>query len=163
MAHSIGLEKLAIVVTRMCEIYLALPTHAWCKDADEKVCKRLMDFILLSGNFGRRYIGENGPGASVLAYARTPFAFIRLLQERGLVNWKAAQNHRFLIPFTWIYQLGRYMNKVFGRENAIFELKEEYEIAKSRILLFDMLGVKQTSKGLAVYRDGKYIKTFKRP
>ncbi len=163
MAHSIGLEKLAIIATRMCEIFLDLPAHTWCKNADEMVCRKLMDYILVSGNFGRKYKSKNGPGASVLTYARTPFALFRLLQDRGLVNWKAAQNNTFLRPFAWLYQLGRYMNKGLGRKKAILELKEEYETARNRVSLFDALGVKQTSKGLAVYRDGRYVKTYMRP
>ncbi len=163
MVHSIGLEKLAIITTRMCEMFLGLSEHMWCKNATDKECKKLMDYVLACGNFGIKQFNENGPGASVLSYARTPFAFIRLLQERGLVNWKAAKNHSFLRPFAWLYQIGRYLNKGLGRKNAIAELKDEYITAKERVTLFDTLGVKQTSKGLAIYRDGKYSKTYKRP
>lgn len=162
-AHNIGLENLAVVSTRMCELYCGLQEHMWCRDADEKACKRLMDYILSCGNFGVKQRGENGPGATILSNVRTPFALVRLLQERGIVNWKAAQKHSILRPFAWLYQIGRYLSKGLGRKNAIKELKEEYDTAKQRTALFDLLGVKQASKGLAVYRHGRYIKTFKRP
>ena len=163
MAQKIGLEKLAIVTTRMCELYLGLPEHMWCNTADVNVCKNLMDYVLSSGNFGRKTSREKGPGANIITYARTPFSFVRLLQERGLVNWKFAQSNALVKPFAWVYQLGRYCKKSLGRKKAFLELKEEYETAKSRVILFDILGVKQTSKGLAVYKDGKYIKTHKKP
>ncbi|MBR0512934.1 MAG: nucleotidyltransferase family protein [Clostridia bacterium] len=163
MAQRIGLEKLTEVVTRMCEMFLGLEEHTWCRNVDEKSCKGLMDFVLSCGNFGIKLVDKIGPGANVLSYARTPFAFIHLLQERGLVNWKTAQKHAVLRPFAWLYQIGRYLNKGLGRKNAISELKGEYVAAKERVALFDALGVKQSSKGLAVYRNGKYQKTYKMP
>lgn len=163
LTQNIGLEKLAIISTRMCELYLGLPERSWCKDADEMICKKLMDYVLSCGNFGIKHSDNNKPGTSVLSNAQTPFAFVRLLQERGLVNWKAAQEHHILRPFAWLYQIVRYLNKGLARNNALSEIKEEYLIAKERIAFFDLLGVKQTSKGLAVYRDGKYKKTYMRP
>lgn len=162
MAQNIGLEKLAVITTRLCEIYLGLSIHNWCKNADPELCKKLMDYVMASGNFGTKRL-EDGPGTNLLTYARTPESVFRLLQERGLVNWKAAKRYMFLRPFAWIYQVVRYFRSGFGREEAIGKLKAEFGEANDRVELFDALGVKQTSKGLAVYKDGRYIKTYKRP
>ena len=163
MASKVGLEKLALVSTRMCEIYLGLQTHSWCKDVDINICDHLMQYVLSSGNFGIKRNDETSNGANLLTYARNPAAIYRLLQERGRFNWKAARKYKILLPFAWIYQGIRYIFKGLGRNHATKLLQKEHEIAKDRIKLFDELGVKQTSKGLAVYKNGRYQKEYKRP
>lgn len=163
MASKVGLEKLAVISTRMSEIYLGLPAHNWCKDADTDVCVRLMEYVISSGNFGIKRNDETSNGANLLTYARNPIATFRLLQERGSFNWKATRKHKILLPFAWIYQSIRYIFKGLSRKQAPKLLKKEYEIAKDRIVLLDELGVKQTSKGLAVYENGRYKKEYKRP
>lgn len=162
MVRTIGLEKLAVVVTHMCEIYMDLKAHTWCDNVDSKLCDKLMDYVMSCGNFGVKRLAE-GPGATLLTYARTPRSVFRLLQERGIVNWEAAKKYKVLRPLAWIYQVGRYIKNGIGREEATTKLKAEIDEANSRIALFDELAVMQTSKGLAVYENERYIKTYKRP
>ena len=163
LVKNIGLEKLAIITTRMCEMFLGLSPHSWCESVDTLLCKDLMRYVMACGNFGVKNSTENGPGARLLSYSRTPMAFFRLLQERGLVNWDVPHKHIVLKPFAWFYQIGRYVRNIFRRNNAVAELKADIKAAKTRVTLFDALGVKQTSRGLAIYENGKYVKTFKRP
>ena len=158
MAQNIGLEKLAITATRMCEIYLSLPDRRWCSNADDNLCEDFMEYVVNAGNFGNKWENESRAGTKVLTYSRTPQAAFRLLQKNGLKNWRLAQEHPSLRPLAWIYQAGMYLAKGFGRKNAASKLKEEFESARNRNALLDGLGVKQTSKGLAVYKDGKYVK-----
>ena len=86
-----------------------------------------------------------------------------LLQRRGLINWKSVKKYHWLRPFAWLYQLTRYIKNGFERDSSISKLKQEYELSKARDQLFSKLGVKQTSKGLAVLEDGEYIKSYKIP
>ncbi len=158
MAKSIGMEMLAITVTHMCEMYLGLPSRKWCAVADEKLCDQLMEYVLSNGDFGNKRHEEDDIGANVFLRMRSRRTFRTLLQERGLVNWKAAQRYRFLRPFAWCYQLGRYAVKGFGRDGSWTKLKEEYKASCERYAMFEKLGVKLTTKGLVVYKDGKYIK-----
>ncbi len=158
MAKNIGLKKLAVVTTRMCEIYLGLKARNWSKDAEESVCKSMMEYILSCGDFGQKWTSNLHVGQTIFTYARGPVSTFKWLQERGLVNWKAAQKHIFLRPFAWLYQATRYIVKGFGQEKASATLRREYEAAKERIALFDSLGVKQKAKGLVIYKDGKYVK-----
>ena len=158
MAQGIGLEKLAIATTHMCEIYLGLPERGWCAGADEKLCEQFMNYTLACGNFGNKWIDEDRIVENALTRARNPKAAFRLLQERGLINWHAARKHRILKPFAWIYQLGRYISRGVHREEATGKLMAEYKAAKQRNTMFDKLGVKQTSKGLVTYKDGQYMK-----
>lgn len=158
MARKIGLETLAIVSTRMCELYLGLPERNWSKSADEKLCEQLMDYVLACGNFGQKRTNDSDISEFVLSRARNPKSTYQLLQQRGEVNWEAAKKHPILKPFAWIYQAGRYLNRGFNRDNALSEFGTEYREAQKRVELFDALGVKQTAKGLVVYKNGRYVK-----
>ena len=104
IVEELNLVKLAITVTRMCQIYLGLSEQiTWCQGADEKLCKRLMNIILSSGNFGKKQ--DFGTKVeSVLVKARRE-SFFRYLQESGQKNWTAFKRHRWLSPFCWIYQI----------------------------------------------------------
>ena len=154
----VGLEKLAVIATRMCEIYLGMPERNWTLGADEKLCEQLMEYILDSGNFGNKQTSDEDIGKNVFAYGMTPKAAFTLLRERGLINWHVAQNHRFLRPFAWVYQGFRYLKRGLSQEKALQKLKEEYRAAKKKNALLDALNVKTRSKGIVRYRNGKYIK-----
>ena len=157
MARNIGLEKLAVTTTRMCEIYMGLEPHKWCAGADEGLCGQLMDYVLASGNFGHKQLpGDEKVSKEVLFNLRYPVLTYTTLQRRGLVNWKAAQKHRFLRPFAWLYQVGHYAHKALSRQGGVASLKTEAAAARQKGLLLDALGTRQQAKGIAVYRDGTY-------
>ena len=158
LSGSIGLAKLAVVCTRMCEMYLGLLERAWCADADPALCDQLMEYVLSCGNFGNKKTLDSDSSESVLMNARTPRAFFKLLQREGVKNWKAANEHRLLKPFAWIYQAFRYLSKGLDRKQAFTNLKKEYVAARKRSKMFDALGVKTLAKGLVIYKDGKYVK-----
>ena len=158
MAARIGLEKLAAAVTRMCEMYLGLPRHAWCSGTDEALCARLMNYILDCGNFGKTHSITSKASERVLSVSRSPAAFFTLLQRYGRFNWKACQRHAFLRPFAWLYQLCRYIRKGLSRKNTFRHLKSEAQTVRERDALFEALGAGQLSKGYAVYKEGRYMK-----
>ena len=163
MVEKLGLTKITMITTRMCEMFLGLKPHEWCKDVNEKLCILLKDYVFSSGNFGRKRNNINSPGINVLTYVHTPVGFFCLLQERGLINWKKAQKYAFLKPFAWLYQICRYLKNGFTRDSAIKKFVCEVKAARERMALFETFGVKQTSKGLAVFHNGKYSIKHKRP
>ncbi len=158
LVDEIGLERLAIVTTRMCEIYLGLPQRKWCANADDALCDQLIDYVMLSGNFGNKKTSDSDISKNAFSYASTPKAAFRLLQEQGLSNWKAAQKHKCFRPFAWIYQAFRYAVKGLKRERAVSKLKEEFSEAMKRKEMFDALGVATVAKGPIVYKNGEYVK-----
>ena len=158
LCKKVGLEKLAVTTTRMCEIYLGLTERKWSTDADGALCRELMDYILSCGNFGSKRVNDSDIVQHIFSRARSAKATFRLLQERGLTNWKAAQKNILIRPFAWIYQIGRYLQKGCSRDDAILKLSSDYKIAKKRKRMFDALGVKQFSKKVAVFQDGRYIR-----
>ena len=50
--REIGLWKFAQVLTRVGILYFGCGERSWCRDADEKVCRALLEDILAGGNFG---------------------------------------------------------------------------------------------------------------
>lgn len=98
-----NLTKFAIHTVRMCEIYFGIKPHSFTASADDELCRQLMDEIRSSGNFGRKKDSFN---MSVSKYIGRGINF-RQLQAGGMFNWKAAQKHKILVPFAWVYQIFR--------------------------------------------------------
>lgn len=158
LLQKLGLEKLAVGVTRMCELYLGLPERKWCAGVDPRVCEQLMEYVLVNGNFGKKKELGSRSSARFLSSTRTLKGAILYLQGRGIVNWKAAQKYRVLRPFAWIYQAGKYLVRGLNRQNPIGKLKKELEDGKSRNDMLDALGVTREEKGIVAYKNGKYVK-----
>ena len=158
MVKKIGLETLAVVITKMCEMYLGLAHREWCAKADVSLCRQLMDYILSSGNFGNKRVSDEAISTYVFANTRTFRTAFSLLQKQGLANWKAAKKYKVLRPFAWIYQGLRYVSKGLKRKQALSKINSEYSEAKKRNALFNALGVKMKSKGIAVLKDGTYVR-----
>ena len=158
IAQHTGHEQLAIIVTRMCELYLGLHDHQWCAGADPDLCKQLMDYILACGNFGRKQETDDKVSIRFLINAKGLKTTIRYLQSVGLGNWEAARKHRILRPFSWIYQGKRYLFKGLGRKESFEKLIVEYEESRQRDHLFDAIHVAREKKGLVFFRNGEYTK-----
>lgn len=158
LAQKVGLEKLAITTTHMCELYLGLPKRNWSAKSDDNLCKQLMNYILSCGNFGNKRTSDADISENAFAYASTLKTTYKLLQRQGLCNWEAAQKHKILRPFAWIYQANRYVFKGLKRNRAIYKLKNEYAAARRRNKMFQALGVKTAAKRIVVYKNGKYAK-----
>lgn len=110
LLRDVGMEKLALCVTVMCQRYLGLQKNlAGCKTVDSELCEELMEYVLEKGNFGRKS-GKAGKLASVSLDMSNPVRFFKRLQTGGMSRWNAARKHAVLRPFAWIYQIG-YINK----------------------------------------------------
>lgn len=158
MAREIGMERLAVVTTHMCEIYLGLPERKWSANVDERICEDLMAYVLDSGNFGNKWLDTGKSHIKKITYSRTLKGMYHLLQHNGIENWKKVQSFHALRPFAWIYQVSQYITVLKNRPRAVRKVKSDLEEARNRNKLFDALGVKQRSKGLVIYENGKYIK-----
>lgn len=138
-----SLEMLAKVVTRMGEIYLGAPRHAWCKDVDREDCRALFLMVSDNGNFGRNRNNKDASTTTVMNKGMS----IRKLQQRGLKNWPAAQKHKILRPFAWCYQLGRYFKKgVLQRDRESAGFVSSYREHKKQEKLFRKLGIGRFKK-----------------
>ncbi len=154
MAAETGLEKLAVTVTRMCEMELGLKKHEWTSTANERLCRELMSYLLACGNFGQKRSSEEELASGRAAKLRHPVLMIRELQQMGRKSWKNG-NHPILKHFAWIwqgYKLARNTSGLVEQINANQRLKK----------MLDMLEVRRLDKGLVCYENGKYYKEAKR-
>ena len=158
MANRIGLENLAVVTTKMCVKNLGLLPHKWCEKANDELCEQLMTYVLSCGDFGNKRTSDADISENAFSYATTPKMAFRLLQKQGSVNWVAAQKHEWLRHFAWIYQIFRYAIKGLNRKSPFKQMLTEYNAAKNRNKMLKELGVKIYAEGIAVYKDGKYVK-----
>lgn len=123
-AERVGLRHLALVVTRMGQLYFGLPEEGitWCCDADEGLCRELLAHLFDSGDFGHKDMGRS---ATVNAMSRSSDGFFRNLQASGCRNWKLLARCPYLKPFAWLYQLCRYVRLGLSRKSPIRGLIED--------------------------------------
>lgn len=118
--EALGLEKLCITVTRMCQLSLGLRGNiTWCQTADEALCHRLLAHTIQQGNFGRKQDRVSNGTVRVLNVLDSDLSFFQLLQRHGCYNWQALKRYPWLRPFAWIYQLCRYIRKGLRTKNPI--------------------------------------------
>ena len=140
-AKNASLDTLAVVVTKLCQEYLGLSKEIrWCEGADPDLCSELMDSLLSSGNFNRK----RGSGFAIET-VRTNISrkgLFRNLQSAGEYNWKAYHKHRWLKPFAWLYQIGRYSVKGFQAKRG-GQLREDLARGKQRSQLLEKLRIRK--------------------
>jgi len=138
--ENIGLKILAIHATRMCQIYFGLSKKfTWCVEADDRVCERLMDNIIQSGNFGRNLGSAQSIEKTVIRLKKE--GYFHYIQKAGEYNWEAYKKHHWLKPFAWIYQLGRYARQLLRTGRSGRNLKDDYDRSKERYKLLKDLGI----------------------
>lgn len=138
-AEKADLLVLAKTATKMCQRHLGLDSSVtWCIDADESLCDELMDYLLSSGNFGRKYGHDNQ--VMTVATDIQRIGLFRKLQKSGMANWKAYRKHRWLKPFCWIYQIFRYLKQWF-RSRKNIDLFKDRRLAAQRAAMLERLEI----------------------
>lgn len=131
VVDSLRLTKFAKVTTRMCQLYLGLPdTISWCKDADEDLCRELIELLFVSGNFGRK-TGKGITVDSVRSQIKKHGLF-KWLQYAGENTWNAYNKHHWLKPFCWIYQIFRYARLVLKFDRSYSQLSDDINRSNNR-------------------------------
>lgn len=137
-AGELGLEKLAVVVTRMCQKYLGLrETINWCNEADDILCEELMGMIMESGNFGRKLTKVEHK----IVQSGSVSSFFILLQQFGIKNWELIEKYPGLKAFAWLYQLVKYIKILWKRKMSLAEVISEMRRSKNKSDLLNLLGV----------------------
>ena len=140
-AKEAGLENVAVTVTQMCKKYLGLPAEIhWCEGAESELCSELMVSLLSSGNFDRKR-GKGSSVEGVVSIIRRKGLF-KSLQTSGEYNWKAYHKHKWLKPFAWAFQIGRYAKKGFQAKRSGTQLKEDFARGRRRTELLQKLNIR---------------------
>ena len=138
-AEELGLERLALVATYLCQKYFGLDVD-WCGNNDE-AADLLMNNIIQSGNFGHTH-GSGRDVERVMVNIKKKGMF-HYLQQAGEFNWRdTISAHPFLRPFAWFYQICRYIRQAkssgrIGRtlKDDLKRSNERYELLKALELL----------------------------
>lgn len=144
VAREKGMDTLAVVTTKMCQIYLGLSDSIkWCSAAENDVCDELLDMLFVYGNFGKKNNDEHGKGVHI-EYASMGIkrmGLFKWLQHAGENNWRAYKRHPWLKPFCWAYQACRYVKKGFQTKRSRKQLSEDVARSRRRSDLLKKLGV----------------------
>lgn len=140
--HKAGLCEPAMLVTKMCQMYLGLRKNdiTWADSIPEEDCNKLLNYIFTKGNFGRK---ENQIEKGIFALTRDKNnkTRIRRLQKNGVKNWSAAEKHSCLAPFAWIYTLCTYFSFLIKREHPFRALIRDISVAQDRKKMFKKMNI----------------------
>lgn len=143
-AKKAGLKPLAITVTRMCQLYFGLDKDIkWCQNTDDELCVQLLEHIISTGNMGcnrskiKTTTDQNAGTANIF----------RNLQKNGVMHWEAAQKHKFLRCFAWLYQLIHYISVAIKDKISLKEVVSSLNQIQSSENLFKKLNCSENYIG----------------
>ena len=102
------------------------------------MCTGLLDNLLSSGNFGKKRGSGIKVESTVSHLKRKGF---RYLQQAGEHNWEAYHKHKWLKPFAWIYQIGRYTRQGLQAKRKGANIFEDVDRGKKRSDLYQDLKI----------------------
>lgn len=142
VARELGLEKLAVTLTRLCERYFGLEQRFLPPDGEsDALCERLLRKMLDDGNFGEKRRGsQNTETVTVLMRQQGLFPY---LQAAGLRHWEAARRHALLRPFAWLYQAFRLPVLWLRQRRSPDQLRSDMGRARHDAALLQELGIKR--------------------
>ena len=141
LTEKAGLTEFASIMTAICIRDLGLPRegHEWYGEPDESLVDEAFLHILLSGNMGR---GQEFVQKKMVVGLQDKRNIFTRFQTSGLNNWKAAQKHKILRPFAWLYQCFHVLNTLlFKHKNSLKSMREGIKEGKRQQELFDRLGI----------------------
>lgn len=131
VARLLGYDILCKAVARIGQLYFGTDNSImWCKDIDDSIANELLELILCQGNFGNKSTKEFNPTIRVFNKTHEGLrSFLKYEQASGIKNWNAAQKHKILRPFGWIYGLTRHAFMVLTSKENIANLKNNLYIS----------------------------------
>ena len=151
VVENVGLEKLAVNVTQMCNRFLGLPAIVdFSNKSNEDVSAILLDLLFKNGNFGVKTRGKiqtkNGEVISHGIYNIKKNGFFSYFQDMGLRRCSLCREYPLLRSFAWIYGICRAI--VWGTASIIKNgnIKVQIREGNEKYDLFEKLGIEASSK-----------------
>ncbi len=124
-AEKVHLKDLAKVMTKVCQRCFGLNNDlTWCRDADSSSCRRLLEYLICEGDFGKKGAFENR-GVKLMSESKGIKGFLGRLNYSSKYSMPAARNNLLLRPFAWGYQLIRYLYFSIMRGNPLKMISED--------------------------------------
>ena len=140
--RKIGLWDFAQLITRICILTLGCPDKAWAGEHDDRLEEGILKDMLKGGNFGQKS-GARTHESLLISNASKggiddkPMVnqFIESVNDIIYAKWPASKRCKLLLPFGWLFYLGRYvLRSVFGKRTRIEPKKIVTEAAARKTL-----------------------------
>lgn len=138
---SVGMRKLAVIVTAMCAGYLGLDEKVtWYQENDDPAaCEELMEYILSHGNFGRKDSSLNA--VIIVRKWRSLWDGLRYAQKSGKCVYPVFRKYKILTPFAWMAGIGHWIVKGYKKEIHLKDISGISDKEKRETELLKRLGV----------------------
>ena len=147
VAEKAHVTKLAMILTRTCQIYLGLTEDmSWCKPIDDQICHNLIDYFFEQGNFGRK-LGKEDADIEFFSQSRTISGFLKQMDLSSQYSFPIVKRYVFLRPFGWACQMGRYLVKALTSKKSIEDLLKDQRKGIKRAEFFEQLGIEFKKTG----------------
>ena len=140
-AVDVKVEKLAIMLTRICQLELGLCVgRSWCKNININNCYELLDYMVAQGNFGHK-AGSEYAGVRFFTESLEPEGFFKRLDRSSCYSLPIVNKYPALRPIGWFYQMGRYIVKGLKWDIISGKLQEDVETGRKRRKLMQDMGI----------------------
>ena len=124
-AEKVHLKDLAKVMTKVCQKCFGLNNElTWCREADSSSCRRLLEYLISEGDFGKKGAFENR-GIKLMSESQGLIGFLGRLNYSSKYSMPAARKNLLLRPFAWVYQIMRYLHIGLVRGNPLKKLSQD--------------------------------------
>lgn len=146
LAEQAELENFAMILTSACAQYFQVDQNiTWYKSCKETYADTFIEYVFNSGNFGLKHASgkDDNDVFNLLSRPKTKWEWIKHIQNSGISHWSAAQKYKWLRPFAWVYQLGRYFVRSLKNGRIVTYLfKGKLNNARKTKALLLRLGIK---------------------
>ena len=133
-----GMERFANSVTVMCQKYLGLGNFV--HDTGKKKKKKLINYIFMKGNFGRKS-GKEGKITGTFLDMSDIVRVFRRLQIGGMSRWTLAKKYTILRPFAWAFQILHISKYLLENKISLRKMGELQKIGQQQRDLIIELGL----------------------
>lgn len=133
-----GMERFANSVTVMCQKYLGLGNFV--HDTGDYPCEKLINYIFMKGNFGRKS-GKEGKITGTFLDMSDIVRVFRRLQIGGMSRWTLAKKYTILRPFAWAFQILHISKYLLENKISLRKMGELQKIGQQQRDLIIELGL----------------------
>ena len=125
-------------MTRICTLILGCPEKSWAGKRDRELEEGIVRDMFKGGNFGQKSGARTHESllisnASKGGIEKKPMVsqFIESVNDIIYAKWPASKKFKLLLPFGWLFYLGRYViRSMFGKRPKIEPKKIAAEATK---------------------------------
>lgn len=146
--RQIGLWDFTKLITRICILTLGCPEKSWAGERDIELEEGIVRDMFKGGNFGQKSGARTHESLLISNASKGGIEeksmvgqFIESVNDIIYAKWPASKKCKLLLPFGWLFYLGRYvLRSLFGKRTKI-EPKKIITEATTRKTLYGKLNL----------------------